>query len=67
MAEEVRVTQMVNDERHTVGQEGVVNGAYFQLGYFQSDYFQAGFLQISSNTDCATLSLTKDRITVRLD
>ena len=67
MAEELRETQQLNNPRYTLGQEGTINGAYFQFGYFQNDYFQAGVLEVAGNTDAITAPVHGDRFTVRLD
>lgn len=65
--EEIRTTSALNNERHTVNQEGILSNPYFQASYFQNNYFQTGQLSVSGSTDATTKNLNNDRFTVRLD
>lgn len=66
MAVPITTTKFLNQDRVTIGIEGIIADDYFQDDYFQDDYFQTGQLSISGNTESSTVSLNLVRSTLRL-
>lgn len=64
MAEEIRVTAALNQQRYTVDVTHLLGQRYFEVDYFQNDFFQVGqFLNVAN----ANVLLNQVRTTVRLD
>ena len=64
MAEEVRNTQSLNQQRYTVDVTHTLAQRYFEEDYFQNDYFQVAQKR---NTENANVLLNQSRTTARLD